>query len=416
MPTGALVQLNARGEQDLYLTGNPKMTYFQSIYKRHTNFASESIRQELRGQIDFGQHVWVDIQRKGDLVNEIFLEVTIPTLNPIPENNPGYHASWINSIGHFLIQTVDLTIGGQLIDRHYGQWLEIWTELSMSAAKKEGYNFMVGKHEFLTSFTQEDEMTVYIPLQFWFCRYSGLSLPLIALQHHDVRIDVTFNQFNKLWMSNNGVQPGLGTADSSILCDYKIIDAALFVEYIYLDDAERKYFVNKDHEYLIEQLQVHTEGIPKDIATIDLAFNHPVKEIIWVIQTKDLLTTGIETGNNLSDFSNGDPDNPTDPILRAKIEFEGIDRISERKAQYFRLIEPFYRHTRVPNNFIYLYSFAKEPEKYQPSGTCNFSKIDNPRLWMQLKAGLNDPVISIYAINYNILEITKGTAALKYSS
>lgn len=416
MTAGGLLQLAARGTQDIYLTGNPQITYFVFVYKRHSNFAYESNEQLFTGSVNFGQHVWCDIDREGDLMNEIFLEVHLPSLNPFPDNNPNYHCSWTNAIGHALIKKVNIEIGGQKIDEHYGQWLDIWSELTISNDKKDGYNNMVGKHENFNSTTQEGELVLFIPLQFWFCQNKGLALPLIALQHHNVRINLQFEEFDKLWVSNNGNKPGLGGDNSSFRQNYSISLARLFVDYIYLDEAERKIFAQNNHEYLISQLQVNSVSLPSDVYSLNLEFNHPVKEFIWVIQTQDIATVGPNSGNDWFNYSNGDSFAPKDPLDKAKFELEGTERIPWRKERYFRIVQPYQRHTSVPDNFIYLYSFAYEPESHQPSGTCNFSHIDNAVLFINTIKNLNKPIINIYATNYNVLTISNGQGGIKFNN
>ncbi len=416
MTAGGLLQLAARGAQDIYLTGNPQISYFVFVYKRHSNFSYESSEQLLTGNINFNQHVWCDIERSGDLMHEVFLEVHLPSLNPNPESNPNYHCSWANSIGHALIKSINIEIGGQKIDEHYGQWLDIWSELTLPTAKKDGYNNMVGKHDNFNSTTQEGELVLFIPLQFWFCQNKGLALPLIALQNHSVRINIHFNDFDKLWVSNNGIKPGLGGDTSSTLQTYNITLARLYIDYIFLDEAERKIFAQNNHEYLITQLQVNSESLPSQLYSLNLEFNHPVKELIWVIQSEDISLIGQNSGNDWFNYSNGDLNFPKDPLNRAKFELEGSERIPWRKERYFRIVQPYQRHTSVPDNFIYVYSFAYNPESHHPSGTLNFSRIDNAVLYIDTISGINNPIINVYAINYNILTISNGQGGIKFKT
>jgi hypothetical protein len=214
---GAQLQLAAYGPQDVYLSGNPQITFFVAVYKRHTNFAIESIEQLFHGDINYGKKVFIIIDRIGDLMHEIFLNVTLPTINPLFRadvsdevkqiiiNQVGdYHCSWTNAIGLALIKNVEIEIGGVVIDRQFGQWMDIWGELTVDASQRDAYNEMIGKHEHFNSTLQEKELTLRVPLYFWFCRNKGLALPLIALQNHEVRINLTFRDFNDLWVSNTG--------------------------------------------------------------------------------------------------------------------------------------------------------------------------------------------------------------------
>jgi hypothetical protein len=420
--TGGLIQLAAKGVQDIYITGNPQITFFTAIYKRHTNFSMEQIPQYFEGDISFNRKIWTTLDRVGDLIHQMYLEIKLPNLNINPSSNPDYTTSWSNSIGHSMIKVIEFEIGGQVIDRHYGQWLEIWSELSLPDSKKDGYHHMVGKHQAFEPNTQSGPLTLFVPLQFWFCKNIGLALPLIALQHHAVRIGVTLRDFNECWVSSNGNPPGQGGLLSSSICDpcieFNIDNIVLYVDYIYLDVEERKMFAQNSHEYLIEQLQLNTmSSINKTEIDINLEFNHPVKELIWVFQSKNVFKDGNPIINRWYDFSDGlDENNPVDPMDCATFYIEGTERFICRDATYFRLLEPYYRHTAIPDNFIYSYSFAYNPEKYQPSGTLNFSRIDNPVLHIKLIENLEETNISIYATNYNILKITSGMGGVLFTT
>jgi hypothetical protein len=422
MSKAGLIQLAARGIQDTYITGNPQITFFTAVYRRHTNFSMEQIPQFFEGEIDFNKKIWTNIRREGDLIHQMHLEIKLPPLNQDPLANPDYSVSWINSIGHFIIQTIDFEIGGQLIDRHYGQWLEIWSELTLPESKQVGYNFMVGKHNLHTSESEQDGITLFVPLQFWFNRHIGLSLPLIALQYHDVRLGVTFRPFKECWMSSNGNPPGLNGLNSSIQCDscgdFPIENVVLYVDYIYLDTEERRFFAQKEHEYLVEQLQINTLAINNNTEVpIELNFNHPVKELIWVFQSRNVQNRTTERGNNWIDFSDYLVENNSeDPMTHAQLYFEGTERFCKREAKYFRLMEPYFKHTSIPNNYIYTYSFAYKPEEYQPSGTINFSRIDNAVLHVNLKENMGEMHANIYAVNYNVLKIVGGMGGLLYTT
>src|SRR3989344_3887703 len=301
-----LMQLVAYGAQDIYLTGNPMITYFKVVYRRHTNFAMESIEQTFNGNVGFGNKVEATISRNGDLVNGIYLQATLPN---IVESSTisGSELRWVDDVGHHLIEEVDVEIGGQRIDRHYGDWLEIWAQLTVPAGKMLGYREMIGQDPLdaigqltglqsdLVNPTSEAAQgsisgvyalasstipgrTIYVPLQFWFCRNVGLALPLIALQYHEVKIKLTFKARNKLILNDTY----LGTTPNALI-------ASLWVDYIYLDTDERRRFAQVSHEYLIEQLQKYEEtGTSSSTSTTTVAvkpnFNHPVKELIWVVQ------------------------------------------------------------------------------------------------------------------------------------
>ena len=424
---GAELQLAAYGEQDLHLTGNPQITFFVAVYKRYTNFAIENIEEVLVGGAVFGVQSYVPLKTYGDLIHEMYLDITLPSLNP--NNDPTIAASWVNSIGHALIKKVNIQIGGVTIDEQYGIWMEIWSELTLPAEKKFGYYDMIGKHEYFNVTMQQGQLHLRIPLQFWFCRNIGLSIPNIALQNQTVRLLITFSRFDELFVSSTGdLSPLIPCITNCKQCGkvctveehFNITSATVFVDYIYLDDPERRWFVNTVHNYLIEQ--VHRNVITISLTSIEnviqLDFNHPVKELIWVIRDCFVFKKVKGGGNEWFNFS----DKPfyldlpvDDPMVEAILWFEGNYRFwPPRKARYFREVQPYKRHSNVPDNFIYVYSFALNPEEHQPSGTCDFSRLDNVQLNVKIVEGLSDPEINIFAPNYNILIIEKGMAGLKY--
>lgn len=293
--TGGLMQLVAYGAQDVYLTGNPMITYFKVVYRRHTNFAMETIQQTFTGAVSYGNRSTVLISRNGDLISGMTLEVTLPDLQGDAD------VRWTDDIGHHLIKEVDIEIGGQLIDRHYSDWLEIWAQLTVPASKRVGYREMIGQSpkDYLGRPGINQDLNVvkssnnyYIPLQFWFCRNVGLSLPLIALQYHEVKVHILFESAAKLVLSA-GVD---GLADG--VDPPTFLNATLWVDYIYLDTDERRRFAQVSHEYLIEQLQLNEKTFSGTSVNIDLTLNHPVKELIWVVRFTDA-----ETAHQWSNYS-----------------------------------------------------------------------------------------------------------------
>jgi hypothetical protein len=426
---GAELQLAAYGKQDLHLTGNPQVTFFVAVYKRYTNFAIENIEEYFIGEPVFGGKSYIKLGGYGDLVSKMYLDIILPSLNP--NNDPSFAISWVNSIGHALIKKIELEIGGEIIDTQYGIWMEIWDELTLPAEKRFGYYDMIGKHEYFNVTVQQEELHLRVPLKFWFCRNIGLSLPNIALQNSDIRIIVTFSKFDKLWVSSTGdlspLEPCIANCKScGKVCTLKehfnIKKASLFVDYIYLEENERRWFVNNKHQYLIEQVQLNLVSI--NLTSIDnviqLNFNHPVKELIWVIRDNFVFTKVKGGGNEWFNFSNKpyylDLD-PEDPMQEAILWLEGNYRFwPPREAKYFREVQPYKRHSNVPDNFIYVYSFSLKPEEFQPSGTCNFSRLDNVQLNVKVVEGLSDPEINIFGPNYNILVIADGLAGLMYGN
>jgi hypothetical protein len=514
------MQLVAYGAQDVYLTGNPQITFWKVTYRRHSNFAMESIEQTFNGQADFGRRVTCTISRNGDLAYRTYLQVTLPEIDGKSDDT---HARWLDFPGEQMIQQVEVEIGGQRIDRQYGDWMHIWNQLTLSKEQERGYYKMVGNTTQLTYITDSSfkdtssacdgvsevgnvcqprknlpETTLYVPLQFWFCRNPGLALPLIALQYHEVKINIDLRPIDEcLWAVTGGL--GDGATKNTDAYKNSLVAASLFVDYVFLDTDERRRMAQNPHEYLIEQLQfTGDESVGSSSSRIKLNFNHPCKELVWVVQpdahvdyceslegkakgqtlgaqpfnytdTIDALPNALHafssragitnfvdnsgvfadfaasaSGND--DFANwasasGDSVGSTvgdagafvmaetaldmhcwgeNPVVTAKLQLNGQDRFSEREGSYFDLVQPYQHHTRAPDTGINVYSFALRPEEHQPSGSCNFSRIDNATLQLVLSArtvqSTKTAKVRVYATNYNVLRVMSGMGGLAYSN
>jgi hypothetical protein len=421
---GGLMQLVAYGAQDIYLTGNPQITFFKVVYRRHTNFAVESIEQTFNGTADFGKRVTATISRNGDLIQQMYLEVVLPIVSG--------GAMWTYGIGNALVKQAEIEIGGQLIDRQYGDWMNIWSELTIPAGKRAGYDSMVGNNlptgangNQTGSLACAAAKRLYVPFQFWFNRNPGLALPLIALQYHEVKLNLELRSVSDL--------TNAATASTQTLVSCK-----LYVDYVYLDTDERRRFAQVSHEYLIEQVQftgAESVSAASPTKNVTLNFNHPVKELVWAHTTTTATTSAHGTGNRWFNYS-GAAGSKCDSFTTALLQLNGHDRFSVRFADYFRKVQNYEHHSRVPrvggdldvddnrSQYIYTYSFALSPEEHQPSGTCNFSRIDNAVLQLSygedsqtkvvaLAAAMN---LNIYAINYNVLRIMSGMGGLAYSN
>jgi len=399
------MQLVAYGAQDVYLTGNPQITFFKVVYRRHTNFSMESIEQTFNGNPGFGQRVSCTVSRNGDLCHKVYLQVKLgETTTGVGDND---WCGYVNSIGHALIKSVEVEIGGQRIDKQYGAWMEALDELSCPKDKDRARELMLGKGGALASdaigcqlgnasASQKDKGgTLYIPLQFWFCRNPGLALPLIALQYHEVKINVEFAAEADCILQGSG--PIRTTPGAVVGSKAGSLDASLWCDYMYLDTDERRRFAQVSHEYLIEQLQfTGDESLKAGTEKVRMNFNHPVKELVWCMHS--------------SDAKPGVFDKET---TKARILLNGHDRMAEREGSYFNLVQPYQHHTRMPEKNVYCYSFALKPEDHQPSGTCNFSRIDNATLSLSVAT---DCTAKVFAVNYNVLRIMSGMGGLAYSN
>ena len=545
---GALMQLVAYGAQDVFLTGTPEITFWKVSYRRHTNFAMESIEQTFSGQADFGRRVTCTIARNGDMAFRSYLQVTLPEINQgmasnTGTGNDGVYARWLDFPGEQLIAQVEVEIGGQRIDRQYGDWMHIWNQLTLSSEQQKGYYKMIGHTTQLTYITDPTfadvngpcassggpnqvcaprkalpETTLYIPLLFWFCRNPGLALPLIALQFHEVKINIDFRPIGEcLWAVKN-LTGSSSTLSVPQAYQQSLVAASLYIDYVFLDTDERRKFAQNPHEYLIEQLQfTGDESVGSSSNKIKLNFNHPCKELIWVVQPDVNVDycASLEGGQTLFKTLGAQPFNYTDaidalpnaihafggpaetsgenafittsglfqmggaidsiataasatsgqwasggtaysfanasstpvpsgsavsdagtfvlaetaldmhcwgenPVVTAKLQLNGQDRFSEREGNYFDVVQPFQHHTRHPDTGINVYSFALRPEEHQPSGTCNFSRIDNAVLQLVLSSptvsGTATAKVRVYAVNYNVLRVMSGMAgvALNY--
>ena len=448
---GGLLQLVAYGAQDVYLTGNPQITFFKVVYRRHTNFAIEAIQQTPTGSNSLGSRASFQITRNGDLIHRVYFNGKIKNDNDVDGSKN--HVALVPNFGQRLLKTVELEIGGQRIDKHYSEWLYIWNELSLPMGKRSGYNTMVGANDvnLCTRLGAKAEYELYVPLEFWFCRNVGLALPLIALQYHEVKINIEYESAanlvdicvtnltkeDELICTNGNKLPGIGTAyqvggiDEPRYADGSAIslsDANLWVDYVFLDTDERRRFAQLSHEYLIEQLQftgtdTMTSSTSADsMKPVRLNFNHPCKELIWAVKKNDTGTL-IPFWNNFSTAESENANttannysNSSNPTMQAKIMLNGNDRFATRKGDYFSLVQPYQHHENTPDvnhNGINVYSFALKPEEHQPSGTLNMSRIDTAVL--SLSSSVSG-TIHVYAVNYNVLRILSGMGGLAYSN
>jgi hypothetical protein len=553
------MQLVAYGAQDVYLSGNPQITFFKVVYRRHTNFSVEPIQQVWNGVGEFGRTVTCNINRNGDLITNMYVAVLLDERTPASGRPWGY----VNRLGHSMIKECKVEIGGSKIDEHYGDWLNIWYELTHKVGQERGYSKMIGDVDNLTQVSGSTHRSyqMYVPLQFWFNRNNGLALPLIALQYHDVRVTLEFRSASEL------VNYSITAPQLTELPAMK--DCYLLIDYVYLDSEERKRFAQASHEYLIEQLQfTGSETLTGSNQKYRLNFNHPSKYLVWapqlerhytrtdwiayahdgdwsaardrfakVIAAASSGTITVATGAITMDVSDGSPaigdlvsstltaptssgittdmlnkidvkfvaqavtetvvtisssstnlaqdlldnavvtrneltmedisqtltlllgsstgavstllklfaqsvvnynnygnlvDGTDNPVSEAKLQLNGHDRFQERDGNYFNYVQPYQHFSNTPADGVNVYSFALKAEDHQPSGTCNFSRIDNATL--QVRCGLHNTagdsnyitnfvggsssnsLMNIYTVNYNVLRVMSGMAGTAYSN
>ena len=433
---GGLLQLVAYGAQDAYITGNPHITFWKVLFKRHTNFAVEAFRVNFTGMPTYGQRVVAIVNRNADLIWKTYVEVTLPA------TDASAAVKWTGGaqrrLGYLMLKQIEVEIGGQIIDRHYGEWLYLWETLTADFDTSIKLDSMVGgQYNSLDTSAvscQGRPDVLYVPLQFWFNRNPGLALPLIALQYHEVRFNITLEDSINLVEGAAATGASLAAAAAALPA---LKDMALYIDYVYLDVEERRRFAQASHEYLIEQLQYSgQQTITTGSGRIDLTLNHPVKELIWVFQDARYTDCSLPTGLKFTA-----PFYYNDIVNRGRIQLNGQDRFDERYGDYFWKVQPYQHHTGggfnrfigetavIPKtaNPINMYSFAISPEEHQPSGTCNFSRIDTATLVYDSVIA-NPPVVGsypskaypynfrMYAVNYNIFRIMSGMGGLAYSN
>ena len=430
---GGLMQLVAYGAQDVYLTGNPKVTFFQAVYKRHTNFAMETIEQTVNGTAANSGRVSVTVARNGDLIGDMYIELLNDAAKLSSAASTGADAAnaFAGWVAERAIKSAELSIGGQRIDKHYQRWWRLYSELYLDDAKRTNWGKM-------TSSSVTAKGTVYLPLVFFFNRNPGLALPLIALQYHEVRIDFDLaSNFDKY------LNPST----------FKV-----WGNYIYLDTEERRRFAQKGHEYLIEQVQhTGTDTVTKNATKqVRLSYNHPVKELVWCVAEGD--SEGAQTAWNLgSEDANADVDMTVVPVIATsntfiaanqlgcpsydaagsktaaplafteevmgnldtfKLVLNGQDRFKEQSGKYFNQVQSYQHHSGTPYAGVYSYSFALKPEEHQPTGTCNFSRIDNAQVAIKCRnvGGATSKNLDMFAVNYNVLRVQSGMGGLAFSN
>jgi len=420
MPTGTYyLQLEARNKEDKVLTGNPQITFFTNVYKRHSNFSKEFIENYFSTNLNFGMKVFCMPIRAGDLIHRIYVEFDLPSLDFL-NTDPNNPVSWINNVGNAIIREYSIVIGDTEIDRQYGLWLDIWNELTVNAEKKDAYYNLVGYYEFFNNSLQKNEKKIVVYLNFWFNTNIGLSLPLLAIQNQDIKIYFELRRFDELV-----------TKKISQTTQARLTNARIWMEYIFLDNDERVIFTRKKNTYLITQLKYFSVNwnYANTNIRIPLPFTHPVKEIIWTLQIPRNVFVDEFHWNNLFNYtSSPDPTNINrayDIMLESNFWFNGTQLFDNpRPARFFRYIQPYTYHKNAPiTRYYYIYSFALKPEDYQPSGTLNMGALDSKELQIIFNSTTDKAVspiqfddeifVSLYATNYNVLTVSDGLALLE---
>lgn len=494
MGIGLLILVQV-GKQNIYLSTQPEITFFKIAYKRHTNFSIEPTPQYFKTTPDFGRKCTVCLGRNADMVSNCYLYVKLPSImmeNYSSSSSKVKQFAWAEKIGLALINYIEVEIGGTIVDRHYGDWLNIWHEMTVSLNLVDSYNRMIGNYDALTSYSKtKDSMIVYVPLAFWFCLDSGLALPLIALLHNDVKIHVEFNdinvcyklspshyisvaenfclmepgeQFYQMYQNNKVVgefvyfdqinlrvyyNPIKGVfsipttqndmnytlismktkfkmniiANSVVVMDNdyfqfnqpSLISAHILTNYIYLDNFERTIFLNNTNQYIVPIVQtLPSQTIYSINAMYKIPFYNPIKMIVWrlILQSNQLI-------NNLFNYTSY-PYTTTEESLinRNLIVINSTNRIDMSEIDFYTKIQQYQYNYYTRQKGIYTYSFAMNPRDIQPSGSMNFSRVDDSYIQLTLNNIVNyqNPVIiQGYGIQYNLFRTSHGIGGLVFN-
>lgn len=377
----------------------------QSTYKNISNFAKHTKKINFKNNANFGSTMAMELDREGrygDLISNMTLVVNLPStagLTTTTSRNFGY----CNGVGNAIVKKCDLKIGGNYIQQHDGNWMDIWGQLGIPSGKQTNYKNMI-KKSVNHNETYFQGGKVHIPLMFWFCQntdhkhYSHI-LPLVALAENTIELLIELRNYTDILYS---------TDDSSPSATQSLTEAYLIVDYIILDEPDRINYLKQEHQlYLMHQVQTQTYDLEANMTNKNISlrnFKYPIVELFIVIRRNDN-----ETSRKYFNYSDSTTvSSANTPIDKLRLTFDGRDRIEELDAEIFTQVIPGVAHDNVENNFVHCISFALEPENIsQPTGSCNFSEIYDPMLHITFNSGIAASTIMIYALNYNVLQIGK---------
>lgn len=429
------VNLLFEGAQDLFLSGQPQITFWKQTWRRHTNHAVESIPVQFTGQVDFGKKFTCLLPKSADLVHKMMLQITIPPLTQVPAQLSGSKIRWVDKLGHAIIKQVTVQINGHDIDSQTGEYMDVYTDLHLPESKKAAYHRMIGHvsslHADATYPSVPDTgYTMFIPLRFWFCETSGLSLPTMTMQYAQIKLVVELRSLAELTIQSVATDIFAGS----------LKDATLYCDCCWLDQDERQRFLDGKHEYLISQVQQVQETVSLSLNTIRLTFSHPVKWFVVLIRKDEYTLANI---NQLFNYSTtlqdristaAAFDDPIDmhdavatgPILSMNLLLNSKERWQSRIGSYYNWVQPFQWFDGCPTSpGVYPYSFALKPtDPSQPSGSLNFSRVTtavlnlsyNPAVFLSSTGSACTATLQVYAVNSNILIVEKGQASVAFSS
>lgn len=453
---GSIMELVAKSDLDNYLIDmtNKTSTFNFNIKKKNKYSKGDTIFYP-EGKANWGNTVRFNIEKKGDLLYDLYLVVKLPKISisnlvgvfPKPdEYNPDskYRIRYSDFVGNVLVEKISFYINGQLIDEQWGDYMQFYTDLYVSDSNRKS---MLGTDDIMNKPNLKiDAETIYIPFKFWFCHDIEKPLPLIAMQNCDIYVDVKFRNFNECVniLEVNSVN-ALAFYESDLYHpEMAFEDVKLQANYYYVDLEERKQLAQSEFEIVITQAQLRSTTLTT-ATSLEIDFNHVVKDIMFIIRPR----THLENGEyfNVTAKSNFPPAKyNTEPpsidyrlwllepkrhlLYRARMLFNGIERIEWRDAKYFYYMQNHENYRNALQSYVYVYSFNNEPVKDHNMVGCNFSRLDNAQLQVEIKPDKfvinNIPRVyynvedtyelRCFATNYNVLVIKNGLAGLKYQN
>lgn len=458
---GGLMSLLAVGAQDQYLTMGPDMSYFKQVYRKCTNFSMESVRMSFLTKpiLEPTRTSYTcRISRVGDLLQHIYLSFELPDVF----SDDKLRFRWVKNIANYMLYSYSVRIDTQLIDQRWGEWNDVWNELTLNQEKKYAYDRMSGNvEEFSNPKSLRPLVTVinnrlhysyypaarsatspsirkrqfYVPLDFWFTKNPSLALPLIGLQYQNVEVTIELRSLEELYQvydeptglhmspaefrskpwnvgKNVSIQRFLAfDGNGPVTVD---LNAHLECNFYFLDEAERRAIAATNADFLVERVYRTEKGGIFSQNTIDLVIANPVKEVVWLMRRADAIKY-----NEHANFTASYPENPNFPIMAsAKMLWNGMERMEEKPAAYYQLLQPYQHHTSSPREGIYAYSFAIYPEKVQPSGTFNASMIQKIQLYVTTERydDAEEFEAVIYTVYYNIFRVMGGSGGMVFQS
>lgn len=479
-----VAQMGAAGAMDEKINpkGVPgEKTLWRFKWNRHTNFSLESIYQPFTPSAFGANKMFCTLIRQGDLLYRQYLRFELPAiqgyykltgdaekkfsgtpdavthdestgmstrfptagddstagtvgfctepgssdLGGVCDPASGPYAHWVQAIGQHLVQECTIHVGAQEIDRVNADILYMWEELAGQPGKR--LKEMIGKRD-----TREELIAasakarvLYVPLPWWFCRHPGNALPVITLAYHNIRLTLSTSRLDTCiqrkdkytWVEQFSGRPGADAEGKALGSGKELTDdalqAAVESEFIFLDNEERNAFANASFEHLIVQHNTINHNVKGTQGNnVALNFNHPVLELIWRAQMPEQRDAGNHF--NYSGYYG------EDPITSVEIKFNNMHRVDSREAAYFRTVQPYQHHTNIPRSYVYCYSFALYPESSSPSGSANFSRIDN----VEMKVNVQDEIVKnsanlelmFLARNWNLVTYKSGMAGLMFAN